>query len=81
VLVSKFFIHFGVYLEGELYKIIKSTNEITYVTLHKMSFIKVDDHWVWKDDEDGIATLETDNGDEVGPSNTGTNQDIKPMTI
>jgi len=47
----------------------------------KCIFIKVGDHWVYKDDENGIVAPKTDNVDEVGPSINGTNQYTNPMPI
>lgn len=49
---------------------IKGTYEITDVTLHKMDFTKVDDHWVKKDDEDSSVASENEKVNKVGPNNT-----------
>lgn len=47
VLVSKFIVHFGVDLEGELIEIVKARNEITCAILHNIGLMKLnDDHWI-----------------------------------
>jgi len=51
VLIFKFLVYFGVNLDGDLFEVNKGRYEITNVTLHKMSFTKVDDNWMSKDNE------------------------------
>jgi len=49
VLVSKILNHFKVNIVGAYYEIMRKTNEISNVNVHKMCFEKVDDLWFLKD--------------------------------
>jgi len=64
VLVFKFLQYFEVGLDEELLEVVKPSHEINNGSLSKMGFIKVDNKWVSKEEEQVGPSL----GDQAEPN-------------